>query len=90
MKYFVRLLGTKRDTFVEFEFAIDDPELAVELVMPFGEFMEFCRRYGVEFLEPTPPAATAFEKLCWKNGDPDASVLMGRLNESTTIDGRSR
>lgn len=87
MTYYVRLLGTRRDTFVEFEFAIDDPELSVELVMPFEEFMQFCRRYDVEFLEPEPKAAAAFEKLCWKNGSPEASVLKARL---TTIDGRSR
>ncbi len=70
-KFFVRLLGTKRDTFVEFEFAIDDPELSVELVMPFEEFMRFCSRYEVQFLEPTPQAAIAFEQLSWRHGAVD-------------------
>lgn len=82
MTHFVRLLGTKRDEFVEFEFAIDDPELSVELVMPFDEFMEFCGRYSVSFLEPDPGAAAAFEKLSWKKGSPDAGVLKAR--RSTT------
>lgn len=68
--YYVRLLGTKRDTFIEFEFAIDDPELAVELVMPFEEFTSFCTRYDVTFLEPDPKAALAFEQLTWRHGEP--------------------
>lgn len=87
MTYYVRLLGTKRDTFVEFEFAIDDPELAVELVMPFDEFMEFCQRYEVTFLEPDGKAATAFEKLSWHKGAPDVNVLMANRNPTH---GRSR
>lgn len=70
-RYFVRLLGTKRSEFVEFAFSIGDPDLAVELVLPFEEFLEFCRKYDVDFLEPEPHAATAFEQLSWRRGEPE-------------------
>ena len=72
--FFVRLLGTKRESFVEFEFAIGDSELSVELVMPFGPFMEFCKRYRVQFLEPSPEAAVAFDQLSCRYGSPDLEV----------------
>jgi phenol hydroxylase P0 protein len=62
-RYFVRLLGTKKDRYVEFEFAIDSPELSVELLLPLDHFRDFCRRYQVEFLKPQPEAALAFERL---------------------------
>lgn len=60
---FVRVLGTRRDHFVEFEFALDDPELAVELVMPLPEFLSFCTRYHAHALRPEPEAAAAVEAL---------------------------
>lgn len=62
-RYFVRLLGVKKDRYVEFEFAIDSPELTVELLLPLEHFREFCRRYQVEFAKPEPEAALAFERL---------------------------
>ncbi len=37
----VRVLGTRLGRYVEFEFAVDE-DLAVELVMPFAAFDEFC------------------------------------------------
>ena len=39
---FVRVTGTRADRFVEFEFAIGDPDMAVELVMQFEQFRQFC------------------------------------------------
>jgi Phenol hydroxylase subunit len=38
------LVRTFSGTFVEFEFALGDPMLALEMVMPTKEFQEFCRR----------------------------------------------
>lgn len=40
---FVRLRRVRADGFVEFDFAIGEPELSVELVMPVAAFNEFCR-----------------------------------------------
>jgi phenol/toluene 2-monooxygenase (NADH) P0/A0 len=60
---FVRVLGIRRASFVEFSFALGDPELAVELVLPFAAFVELCDRYHVETIEPEPEVAIAFEAL---------------------------
>lgn len=77
--YLVRLLGTKRDRFVEFEFAIDDSDLSVELVMPFREFLGFVERYGARQLEPTAEARDAFAKLARIHESPDVlDQLAGR------------
>ncbi len=48
---FVRVLG-EREGFVEFEFAMGEPELMAELVMPRAAFETFCRVQQVEFLAP--------------------------------------
>ncbi len=39
---FVRLRKVRGDGFVEFDFAIGEPELSVELIMPVAAFHEFC------------------------------------------------
>lgn len=51
MKRFVRLTGKRDDGFVEFEFAIGDPELCVELIMPPAAYEEFCRQQKVVHLD---------------------------------------
>lgn len=60
---FVRVTGIRNGTFVEFEFALGDRDLSVELIMPFAAFDEFCRRQEAVVL-PTAdgieiPAASA-------------------------------
>lgn len=47
---FVRVLRTLPNDLIEFEFAIGDPDVAAELVMPQAAFDEFCRANQVEFL----------------------------------------
>jgi len=49
-KKFVRVLETNRAGMVEFEFAIGEPELFVELIMPEPAFEEFCRTNAVTFI----------------------------------------
>lgn len=44
---FVRVVETRTDGLVEFEFAIGEPELFVELLMPRAQFEEFCATQGV-------------------------------------------
>jgi hypothetical protein len=86
---FVRLLGVRRDTFVEFEFSIEDPsQLSVELVMPFEAFVGFCQRYSVELLEPSADAAAAFERLAWRHGSPGVlERLASRRSEANERSG---
>ena len=47
----IRVLGTRRGTFVQFEFQWGgDPDLAVELVLPYPAFREFCDRHRSRML----------------------------------------
>lgn len=47
---FVRIIETRVDGMVEFEFAIGEPELFVELMMPSAAFTEFCVANAVTIL----------------------------------------
>ncbi|MGO4395327.1 phenol hydroxylase subunit [Variovorax sp. M-6] len=67
---FVRVTGTRDARFVEFEFAIGDPELAVELVMQFDQFREFCERHEVRHLTTEEGARLDFERMKWRYGAP--------------------
>ena len=53
-RFFVRVAEERQDGFVEFEFAVGEPELFVEMILPRPSFEEFCRLNHVEHL---PPAA---------------------------------
>lgn len=44
---FVRIVDERVGDMIEFEFAIGEPELFVEMVMPRQQFDEFCRAQGV-------------------------------------------
>lgn len=43
----VRVLGTRLGRYIEFEYSVDE-DLAVELVMPFAAFDEFCATQKAE------------------------------------------
>ena len=60
---FVRVLGVRRAAFVEFSFAVGDPDLSVDLVLPYAAFVELCERYDVEPIAPEPEVAKAFDAL---------------------------
>ena len=48
---FVRVLEARQDGLIEFEFAIGEPELFVELIMPAHAFVEFCEANRVTVLD---------------------------------------
>lgn len=54
---FVRVIQRRADGMVEFEFAVGEPELFVEMVMPAAEFGQFCRDQGVTPTEGALPEA---------------------------------
>lgn len=56
--------------FVQFDFAIGDPELAVELTLPLAAYQEFCRTQGVIYLTREQGDALDFEKTKWRFGAP--------------------
>lgn len=49
---YVRICKRRPDGFIEFEFSIGDPELAVELMLPEVAFHEFCLTNEVIVLDP--------------------------------------
>lgn len=51
---YVRVTGTRPDGFVEFDFAIGEPEVFVELILPPDAFAEFCEANAVAVLEAAP------------------------------------
>ena len=48
---FVRVKELRRDGFVEFEFALGEPELFVEMILPAAAFDEFCALNKVSFID---------------------------------------
>lgn len=54
---FVRVMRTRPNGLIEFEFAVGDPDVAVELVMPKAAFDEFCAANQVEVQADAAPAA---------------------------------
>ncbi len=66
---FVRVSGIRNNQFVEFDFAIGDPELFVEMILPIPAFKEFCEQNQVILLEPEAgDVQVEFEKLQWRLG----------------------
>lgn len=55
---FVRVMRTLPNGLIEFEFAVGDPDVAVELVMPKAAFDEFCANNHVEQLTTDKPIPT--------------------------------
>lgn len=52
---FVRLRGERGNGFIEFDFAIGEPEVFVELILARDAFAEFCATNQVEMLPPMAP-----------------------------------
>lgn len=52
---YVRVCEQRPDGFIEFEFAIGDPALCVELMLPETAFHEFCLANSVIVLDPATP-----------------------------------
>ena len=56
-KRFVRVTGNRGNRFVEFDFAIGEPGLFVEMILTHEAFAEFCATNKVALM-PAPTAAT--------------------------------
>ena len=54
---FVRLIERREDGFVEFEFAIGEPELYAEMLLPADAYAAFCQANEVIYLEPRDECA---------------------------------
>ena len=66
---FVRLLNQREDGLIEFEFAVGDPDVFVELVLNPTDFRAFCRMHGTTTLPSTAastPGAPNQRDLNWR------------------------
>ena len=52
------------------KFAIEDPTINVELVLPFEHFKTFCEMNQVKHMTPEQEAAVDYDKLKWRFGVP--------------------
>lgn len=66
---FVRVTELRKDGFVEFEFAIGEPELFCEMLMPASAFDEFCQLNRVMFLDPERQHEDAGTEWSWSLRD---------------------
>jgi phenol/toluene 2-monooxygenase (NADH) P0/A0 len=62
----VRVTRVRREKFVEFEFAIGDEDVQVELVLPYPMFMEFCELREATMLPTADEALLDFAALADK------------------------
>lgn len=69
LKRYVRIRDVIDDKFVEFDFAIGDPSLYVELVLPRAAFDAFCQHNQVEMMTEEQAAAVDADMEKWRYGD---------------------
>jgi phenol/toluene 2-monooxygenase (NADH) P0/A0 len=66
-KRYVRLTQVRPDGFVEFEFAIGDPDLSVELILPADAYREFCLHNDVVQVTPIEAAEIDRGRARWSS-----------------------
>lgn len=64
-KRFVRVTGSRGSNFVEFDFAIGEPELFVEMILTHEAFSEFCSANQAELMPALPEAGDEDEAAQW-------------------------
>ncbi|MEK8048712.1 phenol hydroxylase subunit [Ideonella sp. DXS22W] len=66
----VRVTRERPDGFVEFDFAIGSPDLAVDLILPRPAFEAFCAEHQVRLIDDAQAATLAAEQAKWRYGRP--------------------
>ncbi|KAA1194195.1 phenol hydroxylase [Pseudohalioglobus sediminis] len=69
LKRYVRIRDVLDDKFVEFDFAIGDPSLYVELVLPKAAFDAFCKHNRVEIMTQEQADAVDADMEKWRYGE---------------------
>lgn len=67
-KKFVHITDTKANGLVEFDFAIGDPCMYVELALPQKQFEQFCSRHQVRYLTKEQEIEVENDKYKWQYG----------------------
>ena len=75
---YVRIRNIVRDQFVEFDFAIDDPRLYVELILPKKAFDEFCIANQVTEMTPEQCQMVDEDAEKWRYGTDNLTISHGR------------
>ncbi|MFY0678826.1 MAG: phenol hydroxylase [Neptuniibacter sp.] len=78
---FIRVRSPESARFVEFDFAIGEPNLFVELIMPQGAFKHFCEKNEVVHMTDEQMKAVDAEMEKWRYGE---DTLMARNHNSST------
>ena len=65
---YIRVTGDRNAKFVEFDFAIHDPSLFVELVLPRDAFEKFCESNQVVEMNEAQKARNDAEEQKWRYG----------------------
>lgn len=65
---YIRVTGDRNAKFVEFDFAIHDPTLFVELVLPRDAFQKFCEANHVVEMDEAQKARNDAEEQKWRYG----------------------
>jgi phenol hydroxylase P0 protein len=68
-KKFVRIAELRSDGFVDFEFALGEPELFVEMLLPAAAFDDFCALNKVTFLNEATQVKVGNEEWNWRLRD---------------------
>lgn len=66
---FVHVTELRQDGFVEFDFAIGEPELFVEMILPAAVFDDFCAMNKVTFLDERAQLKVGTEDWNWRLSD---------------------
>lgn len=67
---YVRFRELDDRDYVQFDFAIGDPELCVELTLPLPAYQAFCKANQVTYLTRDEAAAVDYQKSKWRYGQP--------------------
>lgn len=73
--HYVRVTRTNYRGYVEFQYAIDDPTLYLEMILPQTAFAEFCAQHEVVFLNAAQGEQIDRDRRKWYDGS--AAVAVG-------------
>ncbi|KAB7889108.1 phenol hydroxylase subunit [Poseidonibacter ostreae] len=67
-KKFVQIMEIRDDGFVEFNFAIGEAAMNVELILPYKAFIEFCQNNRVSFFTKEQDTEVLIDNENWQFG----------------------
>lgn len=67
-KKFIQIIEIRNDGFVEFNFAVGEAVMNVELLLPYKAFIEFCHNNRISFFTQEQESELLIDDENWKNG----------------------